>query len=148
MRDVRTLDSHLPIHKRLAQQYVPAVTYRGALADFIDDLQVAGRLTFTREEALAALGVSPGALKQAALRLSKLGRLVSPRRGYYVIVPLEHRAAGVPPLTSWLPDLLRFHGARGEGSEVEGGWTVVTVDRPVRPVECGPYRVRFRVQRG
>lgn len=101
------------------------MTYRGALADFVDDLQVAGRLTFTREEALAALGVSPGALKQAALRLSKHGRLVAPRRGFYVIVPLEHRAAGVPPLTSWLSDFLRFHGARGEppynATEVRSG---------------------------
>ena len=64
-----------------------------------------------------------------------------------VIDALPHAvAAGLPPLTSWLPDFLRFHGARGEG--IEGGWTVVTVDRPVRPFACGPYRVRFRVQRG
>ena len=124
------------------------MTHRGALADFVDDLQVAGRLTFTREDAIAALGVSQGALKQAALRLSKRGRLVVPRRGFYVIVPLEHRAAGGPPLASWLPDFVRFHGARSEGSEVVGGWTVVTVDREVRPVECGPYRVRFTVPRG
>lgn len=148
MQDVRAANRRRSVHKRLAPRYLRAVTHRGALADFVDDLQVAGRLTFTRAEALAALGVSQGALKQAALRLSKHGRLVAPRRGFYVIVPLEHRATGLPPLATWLPDFVRFHGARSERSEVEGGWTVVTVDHPVRPVECGPYRIRFRVQRG
>ncbi len=121
---------------------------RGALADFVDDLQVGGRLTFTRDEALAALGVTPGALKQAALRLSKRGRLVAPRRGFYVIVPLEHRAAGVPPLSTWLPGLLRFHGVREVETVEVGAEVVVTVDRALRPLECGPYRVRFQVQRG
>lgn len=67
---------------------------RGALADFADDLQAGGRLTFTREEALAARGVTMPALKQAALRLAKRRRVVSPRRGFYVIVPLEHRGEG------------------------------------------------------
>lgn len=120
---------------------------RGALSEFVDDLQVAGRLTFTRDEALVALGITPGALKQAALRLAKRGRLVSPRRGFYVIVPLEHRAAGAPPPEVWLPALARFHGVRLGGVVEEAGEVVVTVDRPLRRTECGPYRLRFRLER-
>jgi hypothetical protein len=121
---------------------------RGALADFVDDLQAGGRLTFTRDEALVALGVTPGALKQAALRLSNRGRLVAPRRGFYVIVPLEHRAAGAPPVAAWLPELVRFHGAHlGEVVEVDGE-VLVTVDRALRPLRCGRYSLQFRVRRG
>lgn len=120
---------------------------RGALADFVDNLQAEGRLTFTRAEALVSLEVSPGALKQAALRLAKRGRLVAPRRGFYVIIPLEHRAVGAPPVSRWLAELVRFHGARG-GAVVEGeGVSVVAVDRRLRPLTCGPYRVRFEVSR-
>lgn len=124
---------------------IPSRVSRGALSDFIDDLQAGGRLTFTREQALAALGVTPGALKQAALRLAKRRRLVMPRRGFFVLIPLEHRAAGAPPLSAWLDDLVRFHGAHGGEVAEVGGDHVVTVDRRLRPLTCGPYRLRFEV---
>lgn len=121
---------------------------RGALCDFVDDLQAGGRLTFTRDEAMAALGVTMAALKQAALRLAKRRRLVSPRRGFYVIVPLEHREAGAPPVERWLGEMLHFSGVREIGQETDGGAVVVTVDRFQRPVVVGPWRVNFRVERG
>jgi hypothetical protein len=116
---------------------------RGALSEYVDNLQAAGRLTFTREEAMAALEVSMEALKLAALRLSKRRRLVAPRRGFYVIVPLEHREAGAPPLDAWLPALLRFHGVRAGAVVAEGAEVVVTVDRALRPLVCGAHRVSF-----
>ena len=119
---------------------------RGALADFVDDLQAGGRLTFTRDEAVAALGVTMPALKQAALRLAKRRRLVLPRRGFYVIVPLEHRDEGAPPIDTWLPEMLRYQGAREIGRELDGGEIVVTVDRFQRPVVVGRNRFRFRVR--
>jgi len=121
---------------------------RGALSEYVDNLQAAGRLTFTREEAMAALEVSMEALKLAALRLSKRRRLVSPRRGFYVIVPLEHREAGAPPLDVWLPALLRFHGVRVDEVVAEGDSAVVTVDRALRPLRCGRYGVSFRRRSG
>ncbi len=120
---------------------------RGALADFVDDLQAGGRLTFTREEALAALGVSVPALKQAALRLAKRRRLVSPRRGFYVIVPLEHRDEGAPPIDTWLAEMLRHQGAREIARAWDGGELVVTVDRFQRPMVMGGNRFRFRVRK-
>lgn len=123
------------------------VSPRGALADFVDDLQAAGRLTFSRDEAMQTLEVSAGAVKQAVLRLSKRGRLVSPRRGFYVIVPLEYRARGAPPLQAWLPALLRFHGVHGGEAVIEGTNAVVLVDRPLRPLRCGEWLLTFRVRR-
>ena len=116
---------------------------RGALAEYVDDLQAGGRLTFTRDEAMDALGVSMDALKQAALRLAKRGRLVSPRRGFYVIVPLEYRAEGAPPLDRWLPELLRFHGAQLLAREEIDGEVVLTVDRRLRSMSVGGMTVRF-----
>lgn len=121
---------------------------RGALADFADDLQAGGRLTFTREEAVATLGVTPSALKQAVLRLAKRRRLVAPRRGFYVIIPLEYRSVGAPPVATWLDELVRFHGAHGGEVVERDGVSVVTVDRRLRPLTCGPYRLQFEVRRG
>ncbi len=121
---------------------------RGALANLADDLQIAGRLTFTRDEAMSALGVSGDAVKLAALRLAKRGRLVSPRRGFYVVVPLECRTVGAPPIERWLPELLRFHGVKASETIVEeGGVVVVSVDRALRATTCGPFEVRFRKRR-
>ncbi len=97
---------------------------------------------------MAALGVSGDAIKLAALRLSKRGRLVTPRRGFYVIVPLECREAGAPPMERWLPELLRFHGVRATETVEEDGGVVVSVDRALRATRCGPWTVRFRVRRG
>lgn len=131
---------------RFTLRYLPSVAQRGALSDYVDDLQAEGRLAFTRDEAMDTLEVTASALKQAAWRLAKRGRLVSPRRGFYVIVPLEHRAAGAPPLERWLPALLRFHGVRGGEVEVEGRSALVTVERTLRPCRCGPWEVRFRVR--
>lgn len=137
------MSSALPPEPRRVQ-----AAERGGLARFVDELQIGGRLTFTRDEAMEALGVSMGALKQSALRLSKAGRLASPRRGFYVIVPLEHRVAGAPPVGAWLPDLLRFHGVKVSETVEEEGGVLVSVDRALRPAVCGPFRVRFQVRRG
>ena len=120
---------------------------RGALSDLVDDLQAGGRLTFTREEAMATLGVSAGALNQAALRLARRDRLVARRRGFFVIIPLEFRSRGAPPPERWVPEFVRFLGAREQVTEQVGDEVLVTVGRPLRPARCGHYEVRFRVQR-
>jgi hypothetical protein len=121
-----------------------AVTTRGALAAYVDDLQASGRLTFTREEAMLTLGVTANALKQSVLRLVARRRVVSVRRGFYVIVPLEHREAGIPPLERWVQDLLRFHGARGEIARVDEGRAIVRADKRLRPFAVEGVVVTFQ----
>ena len=75
------------------------------LHGYVDRLQESGRYTFVRDDALKELKISPVALKLAARRLSRQARLISPRRGFYVIVPLEYKSAGSPP-PSWFIDQL------------------------------------------
>ncbi len=81
-----------------------------ALADLVNDLQGAGRYTFDRTEALAALGTSAVMLKKAVMRLAGKGRLVVPKRGFYVVVPVEYRSAGAPPPSWFIDDLMRHLG--------------------------------------
>lgn len=80
------------------------------LPHYVNWLQQSGRYSFSREEALKALKLSPVALKHAARRLSLQGRLVSPRRGFFVIVPLEYKSAGSPPPSWFIDPLMRFQG--------------------------------------
>lgn len=68
-----------------------------SLSDLLDAHQASGRYVLTREEALAALGVSNDALKKAVRRLVDKRRLAVPRRGFHVVVPVEYREAGAPP---------------------------------------------------
>jgi hypothetical protein len=49
-----------------------------------------GRVVFSAAEARQALGVSQGALLDAAERQPRKKHLVSPQRGFYVIVPPQY----------------------------------------------------------
>jgi hypothetical protein len=49
-----------------------------------------GRVVFSAAKARQALGVSQGALLDAAERQPRKKHLVSPQRGFYVIVPPQY----------------------------------------------------------
>jgi hypothetical protein len=48
------------------------------------------------------------AAQTALRRLKQQGRVVSPRRGFYVVVPPEYRAAGSLPASWFIDDLMRY----------------------------------------
>ncbi|MEK7477529.1 MAG: type IV toxin-antitoxin system AbiEi family antitoxin [Candidatus Coatesbacteria bacterium] len=77
---------------------------------YVEGLLGRGRHTFTRAEARASLKSSPVAVYHSLRRLRKNGWLAMPRSGFYLIVDPEHRKMGVLPPTSWIDDLMRFHG--------------------------------------
>jgi predicted transcriptional regulator of viral defense system len=60
-----------------------------SLAAFVDNLQARGRYTFTRAEAAEPMVITDLALEAALRRLKKRGRIANPRRGFYVVVPLD-----------------------------------------------------------
>jgi predicted transcriptional regulator of viral defense system len=127
-------------------------------ADFVQLLQGRGRYSFTLAEARSALGVTDAATEAALRRLKKRGRIASPRRGFFVVVPAEYTEAGAPPATWFIDELMRFlaqpyyvgllsaaalHGAAHQQPMV---FQVVT-DRPTRPVVVGRTRIGFHVSR-
>ena len=129
-----------------------------ALAKYADSLQGKGRYSFRREEALDALGVSDEALQTAARRLTAKKRLVSPRRGFYVIVPLEYRSAGAPPPDWFIDELMKFQerpyyvgllsaaALHGAAHQQPQEFQVVS-DAPLRPTKAGRARLRFFTKR-
>src|SRR5665213_3002492 len=80
---------------------------RTAFSSYMTRLLSTGRVVFSREEARQALGVSDGALLDAAERQQRKQHLVSPRRGFYVIVPPQYLAWGAPPPPWYIDDLMR-----------------------------------------
>ncbi len=81
---------------------------RSALSSYMTRLLSEGRVVFTSAQAQAALGVGKGALLDAAEKQQRRNNLISPRRGFYVIVPPQFLAWGAPP-PSWYIDSLMCH---------------------------------------
>lgn len=124
------------------------------LSAFVDDLQAVGRYTFSLAEAESARAGSRDALDSAVKRLKKRGRIVAPRRGFYVIVPTEYRAAGSLPPSWFIDDLMRLLGqpyyvgllsaaaVHGASHQQPMVFQVVT-DRPTRGATAGCSRIEF-----
>jgi predicted transcriptional regulator of viral defense system len=85
---------------------------KGASSEaFIDSLQGRGVYTFTKEMAARQLGRQPATLIKLLQRLRRQGRIFQVRKGFYVIVPVEYRAAGSVP-ADWFIDPLMKHMER------------------------------------
>ncbi|MBM3316896.1 MAG: type IV toxin-antitoxin system AbiEi family antitoxin [Candidatus Eisenbacteria bacterium] len=124
------------------------------LGELVDAHQAGGRYVVTRAEAGRALGVSDEALKKAVQRLVAKRRLAVPRRGFFVIVPVEYRQAGAPPPSWYIDDLMKFSGRRyyvgllsaaalqGAAHQQPQEFQVVA-DGQLRPVTAGRARIRF-----
>jgi predicted transcriptional regulator of viral defense system len=129
------------------------------VAEWVDSLQAAGRYTFTRHDLRALSGRSTIAIDAALRRLKRRGRLQCPRRGFFVIVPIEHRSAGCPPASWFVADLMRFLGQRyyvgilsaaalhGAAHQQPMAFQVVT-ERVTRPAFAGRVRIEFHKSRG
>ena len=125
-----------------------------SLGAYVDGLHASGRYTFRREVAQRALRVSAPAFRKAAWRLLGKGRLLMPRRGFLVIVPMEYLTAGGPPPSWFIDDLMRFHehpyyvgvlsaaALHGAAHHQPMEFQVIS-DIPFRPIRSGRTRIRF-----
>lgn len=84
---------------------------RSALSGYLNGLLSAGRTVFAADEAQQALGVNRGSFLDAAERLQRRKVLLSPRRGFYVVVPPQFASWGAPP-PAWYIDALMRHEAQ------------------------------------
>lgn len=129
--------------------------YHG-LSGFVDHLQAHGRYTFLGSELSRDDGRSRVGLEAALRRLKKKGRIASPRRGFYVLVPLEYHVAGAPPASWFIHDLMVFlgqpyyvgllsaAGLHGSAHQQPMVFQVVT-DRPTRQITMGRNRIEFHM---
>ncbi len=125
-----------------------------AMSYWVEQLQSQGRYTFTRSEAEAGTKRSFVATQSALRRLAAQRRIVCPRRGFYVVVPAEYRAAGSVP-ASWFVDdfmghldqpyyvgLLSAAAYHGAGHQQPMVFQVVT-NKPTRKVRAGRVVLQF-----
>jgi predicted transcriptional regulator of viral defense system len=128
------------------------------LGTYLDGLAAKGRSHFTIMDAVQALGASPIAVRAAVRRLAAKGRLASPVRGFYVIVPPEYRSLGCVPAEQFVPQLMghlglvhyvgllwaaSLHGAAHQAPMV---FQVVVAENRSE-IHCGRVRVAFVARR-
>lgn len=100
----------MQVNRQVGTDLETPIGRRATLSTWVEHLQSQGRYTFTRSEAEAGSRLSPIAAQSALRRLRRQGRIVSPRRGFHVVVPAEYRAAGSPPASWFVDDLMRHLG--------------------------------------
>lgn len=94
------------------------------------------------------------AVERSLSRLRERGLIESPRKGFYVIVPPEYRAAACIPANWFIDDLMKFINEQYyigllSAAELFGAAhhrpqeLLVISERAHRPLECGRVRVRF-----
>jgi len=125
-----------------------------ALKLWIEQLQSRGRYTFTREQVESETERSFVAAQSALRRLKRQGRIASPRRGFYVIVPPEYLAVGSPPASWFIDDLMHHLGQpyyvgllsaaaiHGAGHQQPMVFQVVT-SRSTHEAHTGKVAIRF-----
>src|SRR5208337_4261667 len=127
-----------------------------SLQEFIDSQLAQGRSYFSKSAVLAA-GQSPQAFQSAATRLMRKKRLISPRRGFYLILKPEDSLLGAPDPAQWIDPLMKhlgldyrvsllraaaFHGSAHQAAMV----FQVIAPRQLPKIEIGRQRVEFVFQ--
>ena len=67
-----------------------------------------GRYWATGDELAELTGSTPAAARQAAARLRHQGRMFSPAKGFYVMVPPEHRTRGAVPAEWFIDPMMSY----------------------------------------
>ena len=122
--------------------------------EFIELQLIRGRAYFSKKDALDELRLSPETFQVAAARLKKRGLLVSPRRGFYLILRPEDRSLGAPDPARWIDPLMKhlgldyrvsllraaaFHGSAHQAAMV----FQVIAPRQIPKINVGRQRVEF-----
>lgn len=77
------------------------------LQNYIKNLRKEGKRCFSINDLMEQFSVSAGSARVALHRLLKRGDVISPARGFYVIVPPEHQPHGSIPAQELVPLLMQ-----------------------------------------
>jgi hypothetical protein len=83
---------------------------RVSLSAHMSDLLSEGRIAFTRDDAIEALGITARGFLKAAERQLRRKALLNPRQGFYVVVPPQFLSWGAPPPAWYIDELMRHEG--------------------------------------
>lgn len=121
--------------------------------DYIMHIRSLGQRSFTIDQAITELKQSKDSVLAAIARLKKQGYLISPAKGFYVLLPPEHRQQGCIPAEEFVPLLTKhlgieyyaalltaaqFHGAAHQKPAI---FQMISNKRIKRKLEFGQVRI-------
>ena len=124
---------------------------------YLDERLGKGRRYVIKAEAMMALGLSATAFTASAARLIRQRHLARPKRGFYLILRPEDRAAGAPDPARWIDPLMHhvgvdyrisllraaaFHGSSHQAAQV----FQVVVPKQLRAIAIDRQRIQFVYQ--
>jgi predicted transcriptional regulator of viral defense system len=127
--------------------------------DYIKSIRTGGHYSFTTEKAIADLNITKNALKCAIYKLKKKGEIISPAKGFYVIIPVEHQNEGCLPAEEFVPILMKhlqvsyyvcllsaaqYHGASHQKPQV---FQVMTA-KQMKAKHFGKIKIEFVYKKG
>jgi len=127
-------------------------------SEYVDNLTSHGKCSFSLVEIKKTLNKKEAALRSSIAHLLAKGDLVSPAKGFYIIVPLEYQVLGCLPAEHFVPYLMeywgcqyyaalltaaRYHGATHQSVQV----FQVIVPTPRYPITCGKVKIDFIVNK-
>ena len=77
-------------------------------SDYLKQVRQQGQRAFSLEQFMSDLHLSKNAALVAVHRLKQQQELISPARGFYVIVPPEHQLYGSIPAQELVPLLMQY----------------------------------------
>ena len=127
------------------------------LNQYLDQQLSSGRTYFTRQQVFTDLGLSPAALLRSTTRLVSKHRLISPKRGFFLILRPEDRVTGAPDPARWIDPLMKYlevdyrisllRAAAFHGSSHQAAMTFqVIAPKQVRPIVIGRHKIQFIYQ--
>ncbi len=78
------------------------------LSRFIEDLASNGQYTFSFSQIANTLKISNAALRKVLSRGLKKNLIVSPVKGFYIVVPAEYMSLGCLPAAEFIPHLMSY----------------------------------------
>jgi len=125
-----------------------------SIVDYIRQLETAGRYSFTLKQSIQDIGSNPVAVRASLRRLMSKGRIASPQRGFYVIIPPQYHKLGCLPPEQFIPDLMKsrnldyYVGLLSAASYMAAAHQrpqelQVVVPQSLKPLHCGSVRVSF-----
>jgi predicted transcriptional regulator of viral defense system len=127
------------------------------IADYIQELQQRGRYHFTTKDAVTTISGGLDSVVRALSRLKSKGKLATPQRGFYVVIPPEYISLGCLPAEQFVPQLMEhlgepYHVALLSAAQLYGAAHQrpqrfqVMVQKPRKSIICGKVHVDFFVR--
>lgn len=128
------------------------------LKDYIKNQLKFGKNSFSLIGAEKELGKTNEALRSSIARLVANGELVSPTKGFYLIIPPEYQILNCLPAEHFIPYLMnywgleyyvslltaaKYHGATHQSSQI----FQVMIPKYKREIICGKVRIKFYINK-